>query len=99
MSNLFKQYKNVFIIVALLAAAFVAYSIFFSGEEEGTLTASPAAPTQTAVEQELISLLLELRGITLETDILTDPRFESLTDFSQELVAEPVGRPNPFAPF
>lgn len=96
---MFKKYKNIIIIAAVVVIGFVLYSFFFTGEDTSVLTSENVSPSQTAVEQELISLLLELRSITLETSLFDDPAFNSLQDFSQELVPEAVGRTNPFAPF
>lgn len=93
-----KKYKNTLVTIAIIAAGFVVYTFFFTGEEEAVLSTAVQNPTQTVVEQELISLLLELRGITLDTRLFDDPRFQSLRDFSQELISEPTGRQNPFAP-
>lgn len=95
--NALAKYQNVILAVVIIAIAFAIYSYFFGGAEEAPLTAQnvAAAPQE---DQDLISLLLELRSITLDEDIFADPTFQSLEDFSQELVPEPVGRPNPFAP-
>lgn len=93
-----KKYKNIIIAVAIIAAGFVAYTFFFTGEPEPVLSTTGTGGGQTVVEQELISLLLELRTITLDTRLLDDPRFQSLRDFNQELIPEPTGRQNPFAP-
>lgn len=98
MMNLFAKYKNVITIIVVIAVGFFIYSSFFTPDNGSTLTAQNVNPTQTAVEQELIALLLELRSIRLDLSIFDDPEFQSLTDFSQELVPEPVGRPNPFVP-
>lgn len=96
---MFKKYKNIIIIVAVIAAGFVAYTFFFTGESEPVFSTATTNPTETAVEQELLSLLLELRNITLDTRLLDDERFQSLRDFNQELIPQPTGRQNPFAPF
>ncbi|PIR85198.1 hypothetical protein COU15_02210 [Candidatus Kaiserbacteria bacterium CG10_big_fil_rev_8_21_14_0_10_45_20] len=98
MNKLFQQYKNVIIVFVVVIGLFVAYSIFFGEEDTDTLSVTNVATEQTVVEQELLSLLLELRSITLDTSLFDDPRFKSLKDFSQELTSEPVGRPNPFSP-
>lgn len=92
------RYKNIIIALVIIVVAFVVYSMFFTGEDARSLIAQDVDPAQTAVEQELIALLLELRSIRLELSIFEDADFQSLTDFSQELVPEPVGRENPFAP-
>lgn len=93
---MFTKYKNIIIIVVCLVAAFIAYTIFFTGKNQAPLSAS--APITTPVEADLIALLAQLKGITLDTAIFDDPIFKSLVDFGQDLVAEPIGRPNPFAP-
>jgi type II secretory ATPase GspE/PulE/Tfp pilus assembly ATPase PilB-like protein len=49
---------------------------------ENTGAAAPA-------DQDLIALLLDLKSISLDEQIFSDPAFQSLSDFSQDLVAEP----------
>lgn len=98
MMDAFKKYQNTLIIVIVIVIGFVIYSVYFAGGSDQALTSQAVDPAQTAVEQELISLLLELRSITLDTGIFTNPEFQSLQDFSQQVVQEPVGRPNPFEP-
>jgi hypothetical protein len=99
MMKLFQKYKNTITIIVIIGAGFFVYTTFFKSENSGgALVAENVNPTQTAVEQELLSLLLELRSIQLDISLFGDPEFQSLSDFSQELVPEPVGRPNPFVP-
>ena len=92
-----KQYQNVIFIIVAIIIAFIAYSYFFAGKATPILseeTVSQAAPA----DQDLISLLLELKAITLDESLFSDATFTSLQDFSKELVPEATGRPNPFAP-
>ncbi|XKT74762.1 MAG: hypothetical protein ACJKTH_01595 [Patescibacteria group bacterium UBA2163] len=99
MSDFLKQYQNIFIIVALIVIAFIGYTFFFAGEDnDASLTVEQAEEAPTEVGQELIGLLLELRSIQLDTSLFSDERFQSLQDFGQQIISEPVGRPNPFAP-
>ena len=98
MMNLFSKYKNIILVIVVIVIGFFAYNAFLKPGAESTLTAQEVNPGQTAVEQELIALLLELRSIRLDLGIFEDPEFQSLTDFSQELIPEPVGRPNPCVP-
>lgn len=95
--NLFTQYKNVFVAIILIGIAFFAYSFFAGGEDDAVLT-EVATNGNSSVDNELIALLLELKSIRLDETVFTDPAFQSLQDFSQTLVVEPVGRVNPFAP-
>lgn len=92
-----KNIKNIAIIGALVIAALVVYVLFFMPKEEPVLSGAPAAAS-AAVDQDLVAILFELNAITLNDDIFSDQIFRSLVDFGQELVPEPVGRVNPFAP-
>lgn len=97
MTTILTRYKGAIILVAGLAVAFFAYSYFFAKPAEPLLSAEAVSGT-TSVDQDLISLLLELRSIKLDDSIFSDPAFISLQDFSQNLTEEPIGRVNPFAP-
>ena len=57
----------------------------------GTGSGNPA-------DQTLVSTLLALRAVKLNATIFSNPAFMSLKDFSTQIVPEPVGRPDPFAP-
>jgi hypothetical protein len=98
MMHFLKQYQAVIGLVAVVAAAFIAYTIFFAHPAEPALTQTSVATSQDAVDQQLIALLLTLHGIKLDASLFDNPKFKSLKDYGKELVPEPVGRPNPFAP-
>lgn len=44
------------------------------------------------------TLVGELRSVSFDTDIFSDPRFTSLVDLATPVAPEPVGRIDPFAP-
>lgn len=98
MIALLQRYKNIITIALVVIAAFVAYIIFFTPERSAPLSVTAVSGAESAVEQELLTLLLELRSITLDESIFSDDRFRALKDLSQDIVTEPIGRPNPFAP-
>ncbi|MBV9159049.1 MAG: hypothetical protein JO019_00425 [Candidatus Kaiserbacteria bacterium] len=62
-------------------------------------TASTGSPTQDSANEELVATLLTLRAVTLSGTIFQDPAFTTLRDFGTAIVAEPIGRQNPFAPY
>lgn len=95
-----KKIRTILLILLAIAIAFAVYSYFFTGGDNESLLVSEqvGAGAESAVVQELLALLLELRSVELKGDIFDDPLFKSLEDFGQELVPEPVGRTNPFAP-
>lgn len=67
-----------------------------SGSSSSVISSQPAATS--ADEKELVETLLALRSVTLDGTIFTEPAFMSLRDFGTQIVPEPAGRPNPFAP-
>ena len=89
--------KNKFVIgIAVVALAGIAWWGMSGGGATAPLLTTDT-PT-TASDVELVTTLLTLRAVTLNGTIFTDPAFMSLKDFGKEIVPEPVGRPNPFAP-
>lgn len=91
------RYQTVLIVISLIIVGFVVYTIAFTGKDDTVLKQSGAGPS-ASVDNELIALLLELKALKLDDSIFANPAFQSLQDFSQELIPEPVGRDNPFAP-
>lgn len=92
-----KNLRTVIIVGVVIVIAFIAYSYFFTAKPASVLTTSEVSGTPP-VDQDLISLLAQLKAITLDDSIFNDPTFMSLQDFSQNLTPEPSGRINPFAP-
>ena len=95
---MFARFKNIFLFLIIFALLGGGYYFFLRGESGDSLLTKTATEGTRPVEQELITLLLQLRSIRLDEGIFASPVFDSLNDFSQPLQAEPVGRPNPFAP-
>lgn len=96
MMNLFRQYQSAITFIVVVGVLYLGYQFFFAAPTEDALivtTEQGAGP-----DQDLIALLFELKSIRLDNAIFGDPLFQSLNDFGQTLVQEPVGRQNPFAP-
>lgn len=92
--------KNLLIALGLAILVLLAYMLFFRGGDEALLTESSGAlSAQGELEtQALLAMTQRLDAIDIDGKIFTDNRFTSLKDFRIELVSEPVGRQNPFAP-
>ncbi|MCI0533374.1 hypothetical protein L0Y49_04105 [bacterium] len=86
--------KNIGMVIILGGILFLAYTLFFPGEDP----AETADVETVEVEDGLITMLRELESMTISRDIFSDRIFESLVDFSVPIPEEPVGRENPFAP-
>lgn len=96
-----KQHKMLFagLVIGVIAVGW--YGLTQNAAPEPlltTVTPISGSPTQQTADQELVATLLTLRAVTLSGKIFEDPAFRNLRDFGTTIVAEPVGRPNPFAP-
>ncbi len=94
------QHKLLFVGVVVVIAGMVWYGLSQSAEPVPTITTiTPVGePGSGNAEQELVATLLTLRAVQLTGAIFKDPAFMNLRDFGTTIIAEPIGRPNPFAP-
>ena len=90
------------IILALVVIVIIAFAWFGLSDRQPTSSTSiltnETRSGGSAAEQEILRLLLDMRSIRLDSSIFESPAFASLRDFGQEIIPEPVGRTNPFAP-
>ncbi|MBI5457796.1 hypothetical protein HY971_03675 [Candidatus Kaiserbacteria bacterium] len=92
------QHKLILVACALLVAGGVWYGMS-STPAAPDLTSTPATAGTSSVDQGIVPTLLTLRAVKLDGTVFSDPTFTQLKDFSTEIIEEPVGRTNPFAPF
>ncbi|MBI2048684.1 MAG: hypothetical protein HYT30_02040 [Parcubacteria group bacterium] len=94
--------KNKIVLVAFggLFIGLVAwYTLMKQEEPAGLLETKPVeATTASPEERAILDTLFQLRAIQLTGSIFSNPAFSALRDFRTEIVAEPIGRRNPFAP-
>lgn len=88
--------KKILIALGVLVVVFAVYRIFFTTQPDVPLS-SETVSGLPAEDGDLLSLLLQLKSITLSDELLTDSTFVTLQDFTVKLIPEPVGRRNPFA--
>lgn len=96
MMDLIKKYQTAIVFLVIVAVLFGAYQFFVGTADEPALTVTTTAVS--GPDQDLVALLFELKSIRLDSALFADPVFQSLKDFGRELVSEPIGRVNPFAP-
>jgi hypothetical protein len=87
---------SLLVLVLLIGAAWWGFTNV-SGPAPVITTTDVGNATDTQ-DAQIVSTLLQLQAVTLSGAIFTDPGFLSLQDFTTQVVSEPVGRPNPFAP-
>lgn len=107
------QIRNIIIFVAIGLVFVFVYLVFIKGDNKdvpalvGTTSVSTNStknPTNTSakdseIAQDFLTLLLNVKNITLNDGLFSDKAFTSLRDSSILLVPDGnEGRPNPFAP-
>ena len=97
MMSIFKNKMVMLVLAGVVLAGIVWYS-FLRDKSAPVLLQTEDLTSATAVDSDIVEILLQLRAVSLSGTIFTDPVFISLQDFGREIVPEPVGRPNPFAP-
>ena len=99
MEGLSQKIKVPALIVLVVIVAVGAWWGLKGGEPSDELLTTESASDESSIgDKDLVQTLLALRSVSLSGTILSDPAFLGLKDFGTEIIAEPVGRPNPFAP-
>ena len=98
MINSLKNNKGVIVLLAVVIAFFAWFALSEKQPAAGLLTTEGVSGTSTDAERELLRLLLDMRSIRLDGSLFEKPSFLYVKDFGKEIVPEPVGRKNPFAP-
>ncbi len=97
MKDFLRTNKKTLLVIVIVVIGFVIYSLFFAGgTEEELLVAESGA--NDLIGAELLTILLDLKTITLDDSLFKRDAFLSLVDFSRPITPEPIGRPNPFVP-
>lgn len=97
MKNLFAN-KMLLLVVGVIVAFGLWYGLSSPSSDTSLLDTTTDTAATDPASQEVLETLLALRAISLDGTIFQNPAFQSLQDFSTEIVPEPVGRQNPFAP-
>src|SRR3989344_9052446 len=97
--------KNSAVIIGAVILIWVGYVTFFKKDTPANSnTALISEPMlngdspQAKSGREILTLLLNLKSLKLDSSIFSDPAFQSLADFGQSIPVRPQGRVNPFAP-
>ena len=97
MINFLMHHKIIVIAIALVVAIMVWYGLSSSADTSSSLLSTQSVE-DSGPDKDLVATLLALRAVKLDAALFTEPAFTSLKDFSTQIVPEPIGRPNPFAP-
>lgn len=98
MMDIIRHNKIVIIILSLMIGFVGWYTLSRDPAADDLLVTEDFTSAASEAERDLVATLLELRSVSLDNTLFEDPAFRSLVDFGIEIVPEPVGRNNPFAP-
>ncbi|MCX6702236.1 MAG: hypothetical protein NTX96_03540 [Candidatus Zambryskibacteria bacterium] len=90
-----KTQKILIAMIVLLLLGFLGYKMF---TKETVVLENTIVPSNTEiVGQDILSLVEELKAISIDQDFFSNPLFSNLKDFTQTIFPEARGRVNPFA--
>lgn len=88
-----KSLPYVALVVVVVGAGL--YYLWGRPSETGPVVTSEATP-QSSSEATFLGLANELNTVSFDSTLFSDPRFTSLKDIHTNIVAEPIGRRDPF---
>jgi hypothetical protein len=90
----FAQHK----ILVVLGGVGIACGVWYGLSPASTSTVLTTDGGEAGPGQDVVDTLRQLDAVKLDGGVLQNQSFLALKDFSTQIVPEPVGRPNPFAP-
>jgi len=91
--------KKPYIILAVIVL--VAVSVYFYYQGTSPLVSSSVSQTSVADQEigaQVLGLLQQIKSLKVDPSVFSDPGYLTLQDYTVQIPALPVGRPNPFAP-
>jgi hypothetical protein len=96
---------NIILVLLVIALAFLLWKFLFSQPGKKPTQTAQLVPqaflavgSDAASANEFVQILLSVRNIRFSTELFQNPIWETLEDFSVELLPKEKGRVNPFAP-
>ena len=94
----FSAHKILIAVIVIVILGVGWYGLYGTSGESPVLV-SGSTSTGPDPGQDVVRTLTQMHAISLSAAILSDQAFQGLKDFSTQIIPEPVGRLNPFAPF
>lgn len=90
--------NNIIIVSSLVVVAAMALIYLLKNPSDSSNLVAEKRTAEFASAKEVLNLLNRMSKVKLEDGIFYDKAFQSLNDTTVELVGQPIGRNNPFAP-
>lgn len=88
--------KNGLILLGILVIGGLGYYLFVLNSDADLVVSTTTTNAAQLASEQFLRELNTIKTVNLSGDLFSDPRFLSLTDFSEPLVEKSVGRNNPF---
>jgi len=83
-------------LLGIILIAFLGYYLYTQNNNSQLMNGT--IDNQVALETSLfLERLIILQGISLDDSLFSNSRFQSLVDFSEPIIPQPIGRDNPFS--
>lgn len=87
-----RKNKGIIAAVAIFIVVMFLYNLFFKSE---TIPV-PDELSASSIGDNLVKIQKELQAVTLDKTLFSSSGYLELTDFSNSIPEQPIGRPNPF---
>ncbi|OIP77647.1 MAG: hypothetical protein AUK16_01390 [Parcubacteria group bacterium CG2_30_44_11] len=88
--------QNLIVLLGIILIAFLGYYLYTQNANSQLMNGT--IDNQVALETSLfLERLIILQGISLDDSLFSNSRFQSLVDFSEPIIPQPIGRDNPFS--
>ncbi len=92
--SFFAQHK----LLVIIGGLGIAFGVWYGLSPSSSSAVLSSDGGEAGPGQDVVDTLRQLDAVKLDGGVLQNPSFLALKDFSTQIVPEPVGRPNPFAP-
>ena len=90
--KIFTKNKGIIAAIGIFILVIFSYNIFFKSEAVSLPDESSAA----SIGEDLIKTFNKLKAVTLDQSVFSSTGYLLLTDFSNSIPQQAIGRPNPF---
>ncbi len=98
MKNLFHS-KGTISVIVIVVILVIAYFYYEGGSSTGSGSLLQSQSSDQSIGAAELNLLNQIQSLNVDSSLFKDPGYQSLVDYSVAIPSEPVGRPNPFAPY
>ena len=86
------------ILLVVIIIAFAWYFFFREKPSQDLALLELESGPSSATTFEILSTLNQVRNLKIDSEFFRSQAYQSLVDYNVEIIPQPIGRQNPFAP-